>query len=180
MFSGRIPEDRRPNRLSLAADRARARGAIDLTTSNPTAVGIAYPPALLDALAHPDAARYAPAPFGLEDARAAVADTYARRGLDLHADRIVLTASTSEAYSLLFKLLCDPGDEVLTPVPSYPLFDHLTRLDAVAQRRYALQHYGSWIVDAADVDRLWTDRTRALLVVSPNNPTGSLVSDEDA
>jgi hypothetical protein len=97
------------------------------------------------------------------------------------ADRIVLTASTSEAYSLLFKLLCEPGrSRVLTPVPSYPLFDHLTRLDGVESTPYALEYHGTWTLGAGELERGWSDATRAVLAVSPNNPTGSIVRDEDA
>jgi aspartate/methionine/tyrosine aminotransferase len=91
--------------------------------------------------------------------------------------RLVLTASTSEAYSLLFKLLCDAGDEVLVPVPSYPLFEHLTRLDAVRFATYPLDYHGRWSIDLAALERAITPRTRAALVVSPNNPTGSFVSE---
>lgn len=182
MFSTRVPGDRRPNALSLAAARARARGPVlDLTLSNPTRAGIDYPADLLSGLSHPDALSYRPSALGLADARAAIADDYARRGLRVDADRIVLTSSTSEAYSILFKLLGDPGrSAVLTPVPSYPLFDHLARLDGVVQRPYALEYHGSWVVDCESLDRAWTPDTRAVLAVSPNNPTGSVVGDADA
>ena len=182
MFSTRVPDDRRPNALARALARARARGPVtDLTVSNPTRVGIQYPPDLLAGLSDPAALTYRPAPFGLRDAREAIAETYARRGLRIGADRIVLTASTSEAYSILFKLLCEPGkSDVLTPVPSYPLFDHLTRLDGVMQRRYALEYHGAWVVDFDGLERAWTEDTRAVLAVSPNNPTGSIVRDADA
>jgi alanine-synthesizing transaminase len=95
--------------------------------------------------------------------------------VDVPADRIVLTASTSEAYSLLFKILCDPGDEVVTPRPSYPLFEHLARLDAVATRTYDIECHAAWSIDMPSLERAFTDRTRAVLVVSPNNPTGSFV-----
>jgi alanine-synthesizing transaminase len=182
VFSTRVSDDRRPNALARALTAARARGpVIDLTTSNPTRVGIPYPPDLLAGLADPTALTYRPAPFGLRDAREAIAETYARRGLRISADRIVLTASTSEAYSILFKLLCDPGhSDVLTPIPSYPLFDHLTRLDGVEQRRYALEYHGSWSIDLDGLDRAWTDETRAVLAVTPNNPTGSVLRQGDA
>src|SRR5688572_17881394 len=135
MFSTRVPGDRAPNRFSRALARARQSGSlIDLTVSNPTRVGIPYPPDLLAGLSDPASLRYSPSPFGLHEAREAIARTYAARGLAIAADRIVLTASTSEAYSLLFKLLCEPGGSaVLTPVPSYPLFEHLARLDGVEQ-----------------------------------------------
>ena len=182
MFSRRVPDDRRPNALARALARARAAGPVtDLTVSNPTRVGIRYPVDLLAPLADPAALEYRPSALGLAEAREAVARTYERRGIPAPADRIVLTASTSEAYSILFKLLCDPGrSNALTPVPSYPLFDHLTRLDGVEQRRYALEYHGAWTVDFGDLDALWTDDTRAVLAVSPNNPTGSMLRDRDA
>ena len=182
MFSKRVPDDRRPNDLAVALARARARGPLlDLTVSNPTRVGIQYPADLLAALAAPAALRYQPAPLGMREAREAVAATFARRGLRMDPDRIVLTASTSEGYSLLFKLLCEPGrSNVLTPVPSYPLFDHLTRLDGVDQRRYALEYHGIWSVDVECMDAAWSGETRAVLAVSPNNPTGSVLRQSDA
>ena len=182
MFSGRVPDDRRQNRLAAALTHARSsRPLIDLTISNPTRAGIQYPASLLAPLASPAALTYCPQPFGLPEARAAVAETYAGRGLRIDPRRIILTASTSEAYSVLFKLLCDPGAaDVLTPVPSYPLFDYLTRLDGVLQRRYALEYHGTWSIDLADVDRQWTNNTRAVLLVSPNNPTGSRVTPPEA
>ena len=182
VFSTRVPADRRPNELARAAARARARGPVlDLTGTNPTRAGITYPPDLLDDLSHPAALTYRPTPLGLPDAREAIAEDYARRGIHVEADRIVLTTSTSEAYSILFKLLGEPGrSDVLTPVPSYPLFDHLTRLDGVVQRRYALEYHGAWTVDTESLDRAWTPDTRAVLAVSPNNPTGSVVGDADA
>jgi hypothetical protein len=99
--------------------------------------------------------------------------------VDVDAGRVVLTASTSEAYSLLFKLLCDPGDRVLTPEPGYPLFALLTKLDAVDAAAYHLDHHGTWSIDRDSVARAWTIRARALLVVSPNNPTGSMLRYDD-
>jgi alanine-synthesizing transaminase len=183
MFSRRVPDDRRPNRLACALADARRTGRplLDLTVSNPTRVGIRYPETLLAALNDTRALTYRPEPFGLLEARKAVAATYARRAVRVSPDRIMLTASTSEAYSLLFKLLCDAGESnVLTPVPSYPLFDHLTRLEAVGARRYPLTYHGSWEIECADLDRAWTSGTRAVLAVSPNNPTGSVLSERDA
>jgi alanine-synthesizing transaminase len=182
MFSDRVPQDRRPTRLAAALAQARStRRLLDLTVSNPTCVGIHYPDTLLAPLSQPEGLVYRPSPFGLLDACQAVAEMYAQRGLRMDARQIVLTASTSEAYSLLFKLLGDPGQsDVLTPMPSYPLFDHLTRLDGVVQRRYALEYHGSWCVDLPDLDSEWTDRTRALLVVTPNNPTGSILTSNEA
>ncbi len=177
MFSTRIPAHLAPNRLTRAVAERRARRGeiIDLTESNPTKAGFDYPPDLLAPLAGHGALTYAPAPVGGLDARSAVSADYARRGFVVSPARIVLTASTSEAYSLLFKVLCDPGDDVLVPRPSYPLFEHLTRLDAVTARPYDLEYHGTWNVDVASVDAARTPRTRALLAVHPNNPTGSFM-----
>lgn len=179
MFSSRVPGELDPNRLTLATARARAAGRtlLDLTITNPTVAGFEYQKSTLTTLADAAAARYDPQPFGLAAAREAVAREYARRDIEINADRIVLTASTSEAYSFLFKLLCEPlGDAVMVPVPSYPLFDHLTRLDGVGCIPYRLDYHGRWTVELDTVDRGWTDRVRAVLAVSPNNPTGSVVT----
>lgn len=177
-FSNRTPSNLEPNRLARALDDARRSGRtlIDLTLSNPTRAGIAYPDDLLNALANSPGLLYAPEAFGTPLARRAVADDYARRGIAIDPARVVLTASTSEAYSILFKLLADPGDEILVPRPSYPLFEHLTRLDAVRAVYYDLEYHGRWTIDIDSVRSALTSRTRALLLVSPNNPTGSFVS----
>ncbi|MCC7416624.1 MAG: pyridoxal phosphate-dependent aminotransferase [Acidobacteria bacterium] len=178
MFSARVPRDLSVNRLSAAAAALRARGAaiVDLTESNPTRAGFVYPPDLLAPLGDPRGLRYEPHPCGLAAARAAISAEYARRDLPVSPDRIVLTASTSEAYGLIFKLLADPGDDVLVPRPSYPLFEHLTRFDALNARTYDLEHHGAWRIDMAGLERAWSPRTRAVLLVSPNNPTGSFVT----
>lgn len=172
-FSARSSFDLRPNALSLGLARAResGRAILDLTESNPTRAGIAYDrDAVVAALARPESLVYQPAPFGLASARAAVA-----RELSWPADRIVLTASTSEAYAFLFKLLCDAGDEVLVPRPSYPLFDHLARLENVRAVPYRLAYDGAWHVDVDSLRSAAGQRSRAVVVVSPNNPTGSFV-----
>jgi alanine-synthesizing transaminase len=181
MVSSRLPSNLAPNAVSRALESRRAAAAdlIDLTESNPTVVGLHYPPDLLAAMADPKALRYEPRPLGLTSAREAVARAFTRQGRLVDAGRIALTASTSEAYALLFKLFCDPGDEVLVPQPSYPLFDHLTRLEAVTPVPYQLEYHGTWRVDIASVTRALTSRTRALLVVSPNNPTGSFLHRDD-
>ena len=179
MFSSRVPRDLASNRLFVAtsAHRAAGRPLLDLTVSNPTTVGLHYPGDLLAPLASAAALAYRPEPFGMPAARRAIVDDYRRRGISVAEDRVVLTASTSEAYSILFKLLCEAsGDTVLVPAPSYPLFDHLTRLDGVEWRPYALEYHGRWEVDDSGVDRAWQDRTRAVLAVSPNNPTGSVLT----
>src|SRR5512133_3601776 len=144
MFSSRVTAQLEPNRLTQEILRTRASGrdVIDLTLTNPTVAGIEYPVSLLAALGDPASARYDPHPLGLPCAREAVARDYERRGVHVPPDRIVLTASTSEAYSILFKLLCDPaGDSVMVPVPSYPLFEHLTALDGVTATPYALEYH---------------------------------------
>ena len=178
MFSSRLPENVATNRLTDAVRARRTRGEpfIDLTESNPTGAGFDYPADLLAPLADPRGLRYAPSPLGAIDARRAVSADYARQGVAVPAERIALTASTSDGYSLLFKLLADAGDEVLVPRPSYPLFDHLTRLDLVVPRHYDLDPHGGWAIDFDSLERAFTPRTRAVLVVSPNNPTGSFVS----
>lgn len=181
IFSSRTPSDLEPNRLARAIDVARrsGRALIDLTLSNPTRAEIPYPDDLLAPLGAPEGLVYAPNAFGIAGAREAVAADYARRGIVVDPSRIVLTASTSEAYSILFKLLADPGDEVLVPRPSYPLFEHLTRLDAVVAKPYGLEYHGRWSIDPEAVESALTPRTRALLLVSPNNPTGSFVTRDE-
>jgi aspartate/methionine/tyrosine aminotransferase len=181
VFSSRIPLTLTPNRLSreLARLRAEGRSIIDLTLSNPTSAGFDYPADLLTPLGDPRALTYAPQPLGLAAARRAVADEYARDGLEVRPERIVLTASTSEAYALIFKILANAGDEVLVPRPSYPLFDYLTLLDLVTPRPYDLEYHGRWSIDFESVDAVWTSQTRAVLVVSPNNPTGSFITADD-
>jgi aspartate/methionine/tyrosine aminotransferase len=175
MFSSRLPPTLVPNALSAAVTRRRLEGPafVDLTGSNPTVAGFTYPEAVIAALGDPAALTYDPQPFGLPAARRAVAEDFSRRGIRVDATRIVLTASSSESYSFLFKVLCDPGDSVLVPVPSYPLFEHLAGLDAVTIRTYPLEFHGRWTLDAAAVADALEPRTRAILVVSPNNPTGS-------
>ena len=181
MFSSRIPANLAPNRLTeaLRALRARREPLIDLTESNPTRAGFEYPPDLLAPLGEARGLRYAPSPLGAMDARRAVAADYERQGVTVPPERIVLDASTSDGYSLLFKLLANEGDEVLVPRPSYPLFDHLTRLDLVVTRYYDLDVHGSWSIDFASLERAITRRTRAVLVVSPNNPTGSFIAADE-
>ena len=176
--SGRTPDDLSPNEFA----EARARiGDIpyDLTVSNPTQCGFAYPTNLLEGLSRSSTLSYRPDPKGPRSTREAIAAEYRRWGISVDPDRVTLTASTSEAYSFLFKLLCDPGDVILVPSPSYPLFDHLTRLDAVEAVTYDLERDGGWRVDFSHLERA-SDQTRAVIVVHPNNPTGSHVHPEDA
>jgi alanine-synthesizing transaminase len=181
MFSDRVPRDLTVNRLTktVADLRSQGRRFIDLTESNPTRAGLDYPPDLLSSLADARGLRYDPCPLGSRDARRAVASDYARQGVEIPAEHIVLTASTSDAYGLLFKLLTDAGDDVLVPRPSYPLFDHLARLDLASIRTYDLEYHGRWSIDFGSVERALGSRTRAVLLVCPNNPTGSFVSPEE-
>jgi aspartate/methionine/tyrosine aminotransferase len=182
MFSGRAGFDLTPNRLSgvLLAKRRSGARVLDLTESNPTRAGMSYPDDLLAVLADPGNLVYEPAPLGLPEARAAVARDYERRGAPVDPGRIVITAGTSEAYAFLLKLLCDAGDEVLVPAPSYPLFDFLAQLEAVSLRRYRLAYDGEWHVPAAALEPLLGPRTRAVAIVSPNNPTGSYLKRDEA
>lgn len=178
MFSSRLPPSLEPNPLARAVARLRAERVpfLDLTESNPTRAGFEYPRDLLAPLAEAGGLDYDPHPLGLPAAREAVAGEYRRHGIEIDPARIALTAGTSEAYALLFKLLCDPGDAVLVPRPSYPLFEHLTRLDGVAFSSYDLEYHARWSIDIASLARGISARTRAVLVVSPNNPTGSFIS----
>ena len=181
MFSSRLPARIEMNAVSRAIARRRAAGAtlLDLTQTNPTGAGISYPMQVVSSLADPEARVYTPYPLGLPAARSAVAAEVDPSGALVTPAQIALTASTSEAYSLLFKLLCDAGDRVLVPQPSYPLFEMLTRLESVEPCAYRLEHHGTWAIDRPSLERGITPGTRAVLVVSPNNPTGSMMRAAD-
>ena len=180
MLSRRLPPHTEANALSRAIEGLRAKGSpiTDLTESNPTRAGIPYPNGLLAPLAGVEALRYEPHPLGLPSARVAVADDQRRRGARVDPAHVVLTASTSEAYSWLFKLLCNPGEAVLVPRPSYPLFEHLTALEGIRAHPYALEYHGRWAIDIDSIAAGPRD-VRAVLVVSPNNPTGSYIGREE-
>lgn len=172
MFSSRVPADLRPNALARARE-ARVRIPLDLTVSNPTLCSIPYPQDLLSPLSRIEGLAYLPDPVGTRGAREAVAEEYARLGETVDPASIVLTASTSEAYALLFKTLCDPGDSVLVPAPSYPLFEHLAALEGVRAKRYPLDPTGGFQPDLDGVD---LDGAKAIVAVHPNNPTGTYVT----
>jgi len=175
MFARRTQWNLATNRHAQAVERARLSGCplLDLTAGNPTAVGLAYEDArILAALQHPQALTYEPAPLGLLPARQAVAAYYAGHGVTLPPERIVLTVSTSEAYTYCFRLLCDPGDEVLVPSPSYPLFDFLADIQDVRLVPYELVYDHGWQIEFESLARAITPRSRAIMVVHPNNPTG--------
>jgi aspartate/methionine/tyrosine aminotransferase len=157
------------------AHRLRASAGLpiaDLTASNPTRCGFEYSPELLAALADPRALDYDPQPRGLLPAREAVCAYYAAHGAALKPEQIVLTTSTSEAYSFLFRLLCDPGGEILVAQPGYPLFDFLAVLDDVRLKAAPLVYDHGWQIDPEGFRRAITPQTRAIVVVHPNNPTG--------
>jgi aspartate/methionine/tyrosine aminotransferase len=167
--------EREPNALGrkLAEFAESGRSLLDLTVGNPTALGLRHDAAtVLGALASERVLAYEPEPFGPRFAREAVCDTFAELGCRVNPEQIVLTASTSEAYAFLLKLLCDPGDEVLVPAPSYPLLEHLARFEAVQTRPYHLAYDGAWHIDFSSLVRAIGPRSRAILVVNPNNPTG--------
>lgn len=180
MFSNRFKWNLETNQLARLIEAKRQAGTplLDLTEANPTRSGLLYPAAeILGGLAQDGALFYEPAPRGLFHAREAVAAYYAERGLQADPAHICLTASTSEAYAYLFKLLCDQGDNVLVPQPSYPLFDFLAALEGVELRPYALeyQHPRGWRLDFDSLQSVLTPQTRAIMLVNPNNPTGSFV-----
>jgi alanine-synthesizing transaminase len=175
MFADRTNWNLEANRLSEALTRHRNAGKplLDLTVSNPTECGFEYDrAAILAALGNPAALAYQPNPRGLEAARRAIAGFYAARGDSVSIQDMVLTTSTSEAYSFAFRTLCNPGDEVLVPQPSYPLFDFLAEIQDVKLVRYPLVYDHGWQIDLSAFERAITPRTRAVIVVHPNNPTG--------
>ena len=186
-FSARTAWDLSERALAQQLRERRERGAelFDLTLSNPTACGFLYDANdLLPPLAQPASLAYDPQPFGLASARAAVAQYYRDHGAEIPIQQLCLTTSTSEAYSFLFRLLCDPGDEVLIARPSYPLFDFIAQLDSVRLREYPLRYdpgassnsAHAWSIDFEALRAAITARTRAIIVVHPNNPTGNYVS----
>ena len=204
MFSSRVPAGRNVNRLSQAHARlgAQAVDVTDLTESNPTRVGLHYPPGLLNALAAPAGLTYEPSARGMPVARQAVASWLSRHLRDavsagvtkpaesaeprgpsapgpIDPDRVALTASSSEAYACLFKLLCEPGDSVLVPQPSYPLLEHLAKFEGVEPVPYPLVYHGAWRIDLPALGDAVGSRARAIVVVNPNNPTGSFLARED-
>jgi hypothetical protein len=178
MFAERTNWDTRPNRLSARLEERRRRGLpiLDLTASNPAQCSFDFDhDAVLAAFADPAVLRYEPDPRGLASTRRAVADYYAGQGVSVNPDHVLLTTGTSEGYSFLFRLLAGPGDEVLSPLPSYPLFDLLADVNDVKLRPYSLHYGDGWRIDLEHLAGAITPRTRAIIVVTPNNPTGSVL-----
>lgn len=181
-FSSRTPRSFHPNRIAARAAALRQAGAplIDLTLSNPAQAGIAYPQeAVLAALGDPRSLRYEPSARGSPDTRQAIALWHARHGAALDPENLLLASSTSEAYSWLFKLLCEPGGAVMTPRPSYPLFECLAELESIRAVQYPLPEHWGWRLDIAELEAHLDPRARALVVVNPNNPTGTYLHPEE-
>jgi aspartate/methionine/tyrosine aminotransferase len=182
VFSDRVAFNLEKNRLTLLLEeKRRARVSIlDLTESNPTTAGFAYPEQeILEALCRPEVIKYEPTARGLSSTRKAIAEYYFDRGIKVSSEQILLTSSTSEAYSFLFKLLMDPGDEILIPCPSYPLFEFLARLEGTQVQTYSLHYEDGWHYDLVSLASKITDRTKAIVLVNPNNPTGSYIGLEE-
>ncbi len=182
MFAKRTNWNFETNRLSaaLTAHRAAGKPLIDLTVSNPTECGFQYDEeAILGALSNPAALKYEPNPRGLDVARSAVARYYAERDTVVSNDDIFLTTSTSEAYSYVFRTLCDPGDELLIAEPSYPLFEFLADIQDVRLARYPLVYDYGWQIDFHALEQAITPRTRGVIVVHPNNPTGHFTKPDE-
>ncbi|MFL6353720.1 MAG: pyridoxal phosphate-dependent aminotransferase [Bryobacteraceae bacterium] len=177
-YSERLSWSFSHNSFSRLVENRRKAGVplIDLTVSNPTETFRDYPHAAIGcAYANIKDFAYRPDPLGARESRVAVARYYEKRKISISPDHILLTASTSEAYSLLFKLFCNSGDEILVPVPSYPLLEYLAALESARIVPYRLIYDGSWYIDFGHLRRQISPRTRAVVVVNPNNPTGSFL-----
>jgi alanine-synthesizing transaminase len=184
MFSNRVKRNQAVNRFSRALEARKAAGAmlLDLTESNPTRSGFSYDgQAIFQALAQPGSLLYQPDPRGLPGARRAVAEYYRERGVHVEADSLILASGTSEAYGSLFKLLANPGEEILVPVPGYPLLEVLTELESVRQVPYRLiyEEPRGWRIDMERLRNTISNRTVAIVSVSPNNPTGSFLKNDE-
>lgn len=182
MFADRTNWNLKPNRLAEALERHKSSGRklLDLSASNPTECGFSYnAPAIMRALCSPSSLQYHPDPRGMKTARQAVSDYYSARGERVSVDEMLLTASTSEAYSFAFRLLCNPGDELLIPTPSYPLFDFLADVNDIKLIRYPLFYDHGWHIDLHALKQSITPRTRGMILVHPNNPTGHFTKPEE-
>jgi alanine-synthesizing transaminase len=182
MFSERTRWNLEENRLSrtLAQLRASGKPILDLTRSNPTECGFTYDEkGIQRAFAQPELHLYQPNPRGIVSAREAVSAYYEQQRIHVATDDLILTSGTSEAYSFVFRLLCNPGDEVLIPAPGYPLFDFLADLCDVKLVRYPLIYDHGWQIDFSALSAVASARTKALIVVHPNNPTGHYTSEAE-
>ncbi|MBI1354369.1 MAG: aminotransferase class I/II-fold pyridoxal phosphate-dependent enzyme [Acidobacteria bacterium] len=182
MFNPRTAWPTAPTRLAARLQQLRRQETVlyDLTESNPTRCGFVYDDAAIqDALSGPGVMRYDPAPKGIRSARQAVANYYEERGMPIPTDRVILTSGSSEAYLHCFRLLCEPGDQILAPKPSYPLFDFLADMAGIELVHYPLVYDHGWEIDLQALKAAITPKTKAILVVSPNNPTGQLLSTKE-
>jgi alanine-synthesizing transaminase len=185
MFSRRTGWKLTPNRFTEAQRELRAAGreVVDLTVSNPTRAGLAYDSkSILESLSRPEAMDYDPQAKGLISARQSVAQYYREQSggsSEIDSESVVLTTSTSEGYSYIFRLLCNSGDEILVPKPSYPLFDFLADLEHVNLVPYPLLYDHGWQIDFHSLRQAVSDKTRAVVLVHPNNPTGSYVGSRE-
>src|SRR3990172_8718763 len=181
MFSSRTEWNLHANRLTALLNRKRLQGEsiLDLTESNPTRCGLAPSIKFVERFARPQILSYDPTPKGLPAARRAISDYYAGQRASVNPESIVLTSSTSEAYSFLFRLLCNPGDQVLLPRPSYPLFDTLADLHDIRVSVYDLVYDGEWYIDRDSFTRALNSQTRAVLLLHPSNPAGSFVKEDE-
>ncbi|MBI3578235.1 MAG: pyridoxal phosphate-dependent aminotransferase, partial [Ignavibacteriales bacterium] len=181
-FSNRTNWDTHPTKLAALLHEKQQRGEeiIDLTESNPTRCGFQYnAQSMLDALATRRSLLYEPNPNGLLLARTAIADWYSQHGVSINPEHLFLTASTSEGYSFLLRLLFNAGDAVLMPKPSYPLLDYLCQLNDVVPQYYSLKYDGEWHIDFERLEKNVTEKTRAIILVHPNNPTGSFIKHDE-
>jgi alanine-synthesizing transaminase len=182
MFSTRTDWDLRPSPLYSLLQQKRASGeeVLDLTESNPTKCGFIHSSStLVDTVSLQRSALYEPDPKGLLSARQAIADWYKHQNVVVDPDRIILCSSTSEAYSFLFRLLCDVGGVVAVPKPSYPLFEYLARLNDILTHEYRLDYDGEWHIDCTSIEDALSSNAEALILVHPNNPTGSFVKKDE-
>ncbi len=182
MFSYRVPRPTDPTRLARIVERFahEGRAFVDLTASNPTQVGLPFPrDRMLAAIAQPEIVDYEPTSCGLPSARAAIASEYERLAVAVDPARIVLTSSSAESYGMLFRLLCNAGESVLVPQPSFPLFESLGLLESIKIIPYPVRYANGWYIDPEEVLRVTEPSTRALVVVNPNNPTGSYLKGDE-
>ena len=181
VFSDRTNWELTPNKLTTLLDELRRKNVplYDLTESNPTHCGFSYPPGILSALTHPKNLEYAPQAQGMLNIREAVCAYYKKNGIAVKPEQVFLTASTSEAYFFLFRLLLNPNERVLFPAPSYPLFQFLVDLNDIQMETYPLVYEEGWQIDLKGLANKIPNETRAMVVVNPNNPTGSYVKPKE-
>lgn len=181
MFAKQTDWDNEENRITTLLRKKLAGGetVIDLTEANPTSCGLLPPEDFLEEFHNPANLAYDPHPRGLPAARKSIAAWYRGQGIFADTEEIILTAGTSEAYSYLFHLLCDPGDSILIPAPGYPLLDYLGQLHNLSTRKYRLRYDGDWHLDADSLAEPSLHQAKALVLINPHNPTGSFVKPDD-